>query len=737
MPESIAVAVNSYCWRSSLNILRLSLLLFCFILTACGDAPWNSPYPKNETQKNSRFNSFAAAPKTLDPAKSYSNDETSIIGQIYEPPLQYHFLRRPYTLVPLTAAQMPNLTYLDKEGRVLPPSASDDQVAYSVYTITIKPGIYFQPHPAFAHDAQGNYKYHGLARHILERYKKVSDFKTVGSRELTAADYIYEIKRFAKPGINSPIYGLMATKIVGLDRYAHQLTQIAKTLNGRFLDLRHYPLAGVQEVSRYQYKVIIKGKYPQFLYWLSMPFFAPIPWEADLFYSQPGMENNSINFDWYPVGTGPYFLSKNDPNSQMILKRNPLFHPEFFPTQGNAADVKAGYLKNAGQRLPFLDSVILTLEKESIPRWNKFLQGYYDQSAISSDSFDQAIQMDRNGNPYLTPTLKKQGVFLQTTVSLSTSYIGFNMLDEVVGGYTERARKLRLAITLAIDFDEYISIFLNGRGIPAQGPLPPGIFGYQTGIAGINPYIYEWHNNMLKRKPITVARQLMREAGYPNGIDPKTSEPLILNYDVTSTSGPEEKSLLDWMREQFAKIGIQLNIRATEYNRFQEKIRTGQGQIFMWAWIADYPDPENFLFLLYGPNSKAISGGENTTNYKNQTYDDLFNKMKNLPDTPERQNIINAMLAIVRKDAPWVWGVNPKTFVLSHIWNQPAKISDINYNTLKYQKVDPSLRERLQIRWNKRVTWPLLLLGLIIILITLPVIARYLQKERKSIKTKE
>lgn len=711
------------------------VLILCLVLTACNENPWNNPYPKNETKNNIRYTSFFAQPKTFDPAKSYSNDETVIIGQIYEPPLQYHLLKRPYTLVPLTASKLPDIQYLNSAGQLLPNDATDDQVAYTIYTISIKPGIYYQPHPALARDAQGNYLYSDSSLRKLSHYKELSDFKKMGTRELVAQDYVYEIKRLAAPGVNSPIFGLMSTKILGLDTYSKQLSQIAKKLpKNTFLDLRDYPLSGAQELDRYRYRVIIKGKYPQFIYWLSMPFFSPIPFEADHFYALLKKGQSNINFDWYPIGTGAYYLTDNNPNKKIVLERNPFFHSEFFPSEGSAKDKAAGYLKNAGKRLPFIDKAIFTLEKESIPRWNKFLQGYYDQSTIGSDSFDQAIQIDSKGNPILTSALKKMGVYLQTSVSLSMSYLGFNMLDPVVGGRTERARKLRQAIAIAVDFDEYISLFLNGRGIPAQGPIPPGIFGYLPGEAGINPYVYTWQNDMPKRLPIAAARQLMREAGYANGIDPKTGDPLILNYDVTTTSGPEDKALLDWMREQFSKIGIELNIRATEYNRFQEKVRTGQTQIFLWAWIADYPDPENFLFLLYGPNSKAVSGGENATNYNSPDFDTLFDQMKNLPNSPERQAIINKMLAIVRRDSPWVWGVNPKNFVLSQVWNQPSKLSDISYNVLKYQQIDPMLRYRLQILWNKKVIWPLLVIILLGFLIMLPVVIRYLQKERQSIK---
>lgn len=714
-------------------ITKLLYLILYLCLVACSD-PWNNPYPENEVASNVRYSSFTSPPKTLDPAKSYTTDESIFIAQIYEPPIQYHFLKRPYVLVPLTTSKMPEIVFLDSHGQALANNAPDNQVAFTIYTISIRPGIYFQPHPAFAKDANGRYLYHNLSLAEMKHYKVLDDFKKTGTRELTAQDYIYEIKRLATPGINSPIFGLMSNKILGLESYNKTLQQVSRNNKHQFIDLRKYPLAGAKELDRYTYRIIIKGKYSQFLYWLSMSFFSPIPWEADFFYSQPGMKQNNINFDWYPVGTGPYLLRENNPNRKMILEKNPYFHEEYFPSEGEPTDSKSGYLKNAGKRLPFLNKAIYTMEKESIPRWNKFLQGYYDQSAISSDSFDQAIQIDRDGKANLTPELKQKGIYLQTSVALSLFYLGFNMLDNTVGGYNVRAQKLRQAISIAIDYDEYISIFLNGRGIPAQGPLPPGIFGYLRKPQGLNPYVYEWRNNMPVRRSIKIAKQLMREAGYANGIDPKTKEPLILNYDVASTSGPDEKSVLNWMREQFAKIGIELNIRATEYNRFQEKVRTGQAQIFSWGWVADYPDPENFLFLLYGHNSRYKSGGENITNYNNPTFDVLFEQMKNMPNTLQRQKIINQMVAIVRADAPLVWGVNSKTFLLNQVWNEPNKVSDLNSNTLKYQSVNPALREKLQLNWNQRITWPLILFVLIGLLIFLPVVIRYLQKERQSIK---
>ena len=178
------------------------------------------------------------------------------------------------------------------------------------------------------------------------------------------------------------------------------------------------------------------------------------------------------------------------------------------------------------------------LEKETIPYWTKFLQGYYDASGIASDSFDQAIQFTGSGGVALTPTMLEKGIQLQTSVTTSIFYMGFNMLDATVGGATEQARKLRQAISIAVDYEEFISIFTNERGVAAQGVLPPGIYGFED-KAGFNPYVYDWLNGKAsapahepylhpvgkaQRKKIDAARQLMTEAGYAGGIDPKTKE---------------------------------------------------------------------------------------------------------------------------------------------------------------------------------------------------------------------
>ncbi|SFP78665.1 ABC-type transport system, substrate-binding protein [Nitrosomonas cryotolerans] len=711
------------------------MLLIVVLIPACDHHNWNSPYPLKDAGKNILYNTFTERPKHLDPVQSYSSNEIQFTAQIYEPPLQYHYLKRPYTLIPLSADKMPTIQYIDNQGNKLPDTVHTAEIAYTVYDISIKPGILFQPHPAFVRNARNELLYHNLTNQDLTDIYKLSDFSKTATRELVADDFVFQIKRLAHPRLHSPIYELMADYVVGLREYAAILKTATEgqSEHGAYLDLSNFALEGVQTVDNYTYRIKIKGKYPQFLYWLAMPFFAPVPWEAEQFYSQKGLIERNITLDWYPVGTGPYMLTENNPNLIMMLEKNPNFHGEFYPSEGMADDEQNGLLVDAGKLLPFTDKIIFTREKESIPRWNKFLQGYYDVSGIGSDSFDQAIQLVGQGEAAVTEAMVAQGIRLETAIAASTYYMGFNMLDPVVGGISdqerESARKLRQAISIAVDYEEYVSIFANGRGIPAQGPISPGIAGHRDGKEGINAIVYDWINDRPERKSIETAKALLAEAGYPNGVNKKTGMPLILYFDVTARSS-EDKSGLDWMRKQFHKLNIQLVIRSTDYNRFQDKIRKGNAQIFEWGWNADYPDPENFLFLLYGPQRKVGLNGENAANYDNGEYNRLFEQMKNMDNGPERQQIIDRMVAILRYDAPWLWGYHPKDYGLYHTWHRNIKPNKISYNNFKYFRVNPELREQKRQEWNQPVLWPIGWFLIICILGFIPAIKAFRRRER-------
>jgi oligopeptide transport system substrate-binding protein len=689
--------------------MRLPLVVLAFLAAGCAEV-WNDPYPAADRGANILYTAFTERPKHLDPVQSYTEDEARFTQQVYEPPLQYHYLKRPYELVPLTALEVPQARSV-QGGR------------YTVYTIRIRRGIRYQPHPAFVAE---NLE---LPRARIERLQTPYQLP-LGTRELTADDYIYQIKRLASPRLHSPILGLMQQYVVGLEEFAERLRRF-DTRRQDWLDLRKHPLEGVQKVDDYTYRVTLKGSYPQFVYWLAMPFFAPVPWEAERFFHQDGMAEKNFTLDWWPVGTGAYMLTENNPNARMVLERNPNFRGEPYPAEGEPGDAEAGLLADAGRTMPFVERVVFTREKESIPYWNKFLQGYYDSSGIPSDTFDQAVRVAVGGEVALTTEMAEKGIKLRTSPDITILYLGVNWLDDVLGGHSERARKLRHAIAIAVDWEEFISIFLNGRGQVAHDPLAPGIFGQRTGREGINPVTHVWQDGHARRRPVEEARKLLAEAGYPNGRDAKTGEPLVLYLDTVGR-GPGDKPRFDWWRRQFAKISVQLEIRDTDWNRFQEKIRKGSQQIYILGWNADYPDPENLMFLLHGPQSRANTQGENTSNYANDEFDRLFERMKNMPNTAERQAIIDRMVELYRRDAPWVGGFHPVSYGLSHAWMRNGKPNNMARNNLKYLRVDVELRAKLRREWNQPVVWPALLLFAVLIGGSIPAFASYRRRERMA-----
>ena len=287
------------------NLPRCAAVIAALLLSACG-SPWNNPYPSSERRANIFYTSFSERPKHLDPVQSYSENEYALIANIYMPPLQYHYLLRPYELVPFAAEQMPRPQYFDSNDRPLPDTAPATQIAYIVYDIHIRSGLAYQPHPAFARGSTGQPLYLDLSERDLRGVRSLSDFKETGTREVIAADYVYQIKRLASPRLHSPIFGLMSQYIVGLKEYAERVHAAAAKLPANaWLDLNQDEISGVSVVDRYTYRIRVKGKYPQFLYWLAMPFFSPIPVEADRFYAQPGMAQQQPELRLVPGGQRP------------------------------------------------------------------------------------------------------------------------------------------------------------------------------------------------------------------------------------------------------------------------------------------------------------------------------------------------------------------------------------------------------------------------------------------------
>ena len=711
------------------------------LLAACDIA--NRPYPLDDITGNVFYTSFQERPKYLDPASSYGVNETPWTYSIYEPLLGYHYLKRPYTLEGRTAIDVPLPQYLDKDGNALADDAPASAVAFSIYTYRLKPGTRYQPHPALARDAAGKLLYHDLTPAQIRGKYSISDFPldsaagvATATREATAHDYVYQIKRLASPYVPTPVplYSLLNQYIVGLRELGDALKAERKAAIEKrdprdlylpWRDLREVPLAGARAIDDRTLEIRVIGKYPQFRFWTAMTFFAPIPWEADRFYAQRGMAGNTLTLNAWPVGTGPYMLASQAPN-RYVLARNPNYRADPYPSEGMPGDRERGWLTDAGKPMPFIDKVVLSLEKEREPEETKFMQGYYDNPDVSRLDIGFPLLKESIDGTGRWKEIAAHQVQLISSLEPSNWYVGFNMLDPVVGqGDTpEREvgnRKLRQALSIANDWEEYGAVFFDNYG-PSQaamGPIPPGLFGFREGEAGINPVTHVWKDGRAVRRSIDEARKLLAEAGYPDGRDAATGKPLVLFYDVNGV-GPAYQARLDWQIKQWAKIGVQTEIRANDYNRFQDRMRKGNAQTYFWGWFADYPDPENYLFLLTTSQGKVKSDGENASNYSNPEYDRLYDESRAVPDGPERQALIDRMVRIVQHDAPWSFGIFPGSTGVYQQWLHNAKPSGVLYDRIRYLRIDGPLRARKIAEWNRPRAWPLGLIAVALMLLAWP-----------------
>ncbi len=345
-------------------------------------------------------------------------------------------------------------------------------------------------------------------------------------------------------------------------------------------------IAGVRVIDALTLEIEIDQPYPQIVYWFAMPFTAPMPWEAVAMYDgrdgRAGARRSSGRRRRVP----PRPLRSPEPHRAGRATTNwyGIRHPEWhapaavYPSEGTPDDAAAGLLDPAmvGRPLPFIDRIELRRDPELVPAFIKFMQGYYDEtSPIISESFDHLVH-----DGALTADMSALGLELEKTVTAGVYYVGFNMDDAVVGTAAgERGRALRQAMSLAIDSQEFLRLFTNGRGIPAQSPMPPGIFGYDPKYR--NPY---------RQPDLARAAQRLVDAGYGNGIDPATGRPLRITFDVNNTTA---KALLQFqfLVEAWKRIGLDVAVSATDYNQFQDKVRRGTYQLFFWGWVADYPDP--------------------------------------------------------------------------------------------------------------------------------------------------
>ncbi|MFA6174690.1 MAG: ABC transporter substrate-binding protein [Kiritimatiellales bacterium] len=518
-------------------------------------------------------------------------------------------------------------SYLDRPYRVQPmlaaamPEVSADGLTY---TFRVRKGIFFQDDACFP-GGKG--------------------------RELMAADFVYSIKRIADPKNASSGYWAFNGRIIGLDEFR-------AASSGDTPTDYNVPVEGLRAPDRYTLQIRLKEPYPQLLWVLAMHYAFAVPREAVEFYG-----NDFVN---HPVGTGPYILAKWKSNYRIEFVRNPKWagtgRVELYPNTGTAEARAAGLLDDAGRQIPFIDRIVQYVVDDAATTWMMFLTGQFSYSSISRDNWDAVITPGSG----LVEELKGQGVSLLSSPTLNLYYIGFNLDDPVVG----KNKKLRQALSCAFD-PALLVQYYNGRVTPIYGPLPDPLAGFKP-----KPTAYSY--NLEKSK------QLLAEAGYPDGINPSTGRRLELTLELGGAT-PDVRQVVDLMAGMFDKVGVVLKASYNNWPAFLDKMDRRQAQLFELGWVADYPDAENFLQLFYSANA---SPGPNHANYANPEFDKLYEQMRTLLPGPEKDRLCEQMADITIEDCPWIFMYQPMDFAVVHDWLKNYSLHDFPYTMVKYRRVD-------------------------------------------------
>jgi oligopeptide transport system substrate-binding protein len=527
--------------------------------------------------------------------------------------------------------------YLARPAKLMPntleamPVVSDSG---ATFTFKVKRGIFFAPDAAF-------------------KGKK---------RELTARDYAYSLKRLFDPQLKSPWLFLLEGKIVGLDDVMQRARQ-----SGKFdYDA---PVAGIELLDAHTLRVRLSEPDYNLLYIFAMPTLGALAREV--------VDTYGADIGSHLVGTGPYYLKDWKRGSRMLLEPNPNYREEYFDgAAGKDAQDEQIVAALKGKRLPIIGQVQITIIDENQPRWLEFLNGNLDLSGVPNEYTNLYVPGGQ-----LAPSLAKRGITLQRSTGMSVTYHYFNMKDPVVGGYTPEKVALRRAISLAYNTAEEILIIRKGQAIPAQSPVPPNVAGYDEAF----------RNPLLEYNPAK-AKALLDQYGYVdrNGDgyrDLPDGKPFELEQPSAPTSLDRQYDEL-WKKNMSA-IGIKVRFKKDKWPELLKQSRAGKLQMKGSAWSADYPDGDNFLQLLYGPNS----GMANDARFDLPEFNELYRQARRLPDSPERTKLYQAMTKYVAVYAPWKLGIHPIENAVAQPWVRNYKRNQNILAPWKYLDIETAQRQ--------------------------------------------
>lgn len=531
--------------------------------------------------------------------------------------------------------------YLARPVRLVPLTAEavpEPEEGGTRYTFRIRPGILFADDPAF----KGQ------------------------KRELVAKDIEYSIKRFRDPRNASPYEWLFEHKVLGLDEFA----AAAKKAGRPDYDAK---VAGLEVRDRYTISIKLTEPDFNFLYVLAMPNVVPVAREVIEAYGEDTMA--------HPVGTGPFVLKEWVRRSKIVLERNPNHRGyELDPRWADPADEfdRAAVEALRGKRLPLVDRVEIYPIEEEQPRFLAFVNREHDLlDETPSDFIEQILPNGR-----LSPSLARQGVAVFREEAPEITYDVFNVEDAVVGGYGPEKVALRRALVLAHDRGQEIFIVRKGQAMAAQSPLPPGIVGYDPAF----------RTTQQDHDPAR-AKALLDLYGYVdrNGDgwrEQPDGRPLAIEYKYNAGSQSNRQLAELWVKSA-AAIGVRMEAAAVQFIDLLNDKRVGKFQMAGSAWTADYPDAQNFLQLLYGPNT----GQSNEARFRLDAFDRLYRQSLAVPDGPARNALYHEMNRLILAYAPWRLGVHRVFNHLQYPWVKGYKKHPILYTNFKYLDVDVAARK--------------------------------------------
>jgi ABC-type transport system substrate-binding protein len=561
-----------------------------------------------------------SAESRLDPQSESDEASGSINEQIFDSLLEYDYLARPAKLRPRTAVALPQI------------SANG-----TVYILKIKPGIYFTPDPAF----RG------------------------AKRELVAADYVYSLKRLLEPKLKSQWLFLVEGKIKGADA----LMKEARAANRMDYDR---PIEGLRALDRYTLRIELNST--------DFGFSNVLALQATSALAREVVEHYGDDIAAHPVGTGPYLLKAWTRGAKLVLEANPGYREQYF--EGEAGDDERSHEIHArlkGRRIPIVGRIEIYVVDEDQPRWLAFLNGEHDYiRPVPEDFASLALPGGK-----LAPNLLKKGITATPDEIAYTTYTTFNMQAEVdgkrndLGGYTPERIALRRAIAMAYRIDDQIALLDKNQSRRAYSPLPPAVAGYDP--AFVSPTL---EYSPAKAKALLDMFGFIDRDGDGYRENPDGS-PLAFDHAWVPRQRERQRNQL-W-KSSMDDIGIRVTFDKVEkLPELRKQARFGKVQSMSYGWIADYPDGENFLQLMW----KGSIGQANYAMFDLPEYNELYEKAKRLPDGPERNALYSRMVKLICVYVPWMVETYKQETILMQPWLLNYRKHPFAHEPWRYLDID-------------------------------------------------